>query len=292
MHFAVATFQRVFDVTPTRDVISLERLVDGLTRFLVKPETASAAERTAAQIEAARVAWRAGEHRAGPHWARLDKAGRAAEVAGLDPDSAVEAEALHLLEEARAAPKRDLRLWSPALYPEGARRGGEHVVHLSCLVLDYDVGVSVAEASATWEEYFHIVHTTWSHTPAVPKFRLILPLAEPVRPVDWRRVYGWAQERTGDAVDPTGKGVGTTFALPAVAAADRPRIAFSSPGPLFDARLDGLIDQPAEPPPEGIVPDEPNHFRTPIPGHATVTGSHGDEPDEDPWSSPDAFAWS
>ncbi|MEM8930842.1 MAG: hypothetical protein AAGE94_06695 [Acidobacteriota bacterium] len=293
MRFAIATFQRVFDVAPTRDVIGLERLVAGLTRFVVKPGTATSVERVVGRIESARSAIEAGEHRPGPQWSRLEAARRAAETEGRDPAVAITDAAEQLLKEARAAPKRDLRLWSPALYPPASRRGGEHVEHLSCLVLDYDVGVGVGDASATWEEFFHIVHTTWSHTVTVPKFRLILPLAAPVRPADWRRVYEWAQARTGDAVDPTGKGVGTTFALPAVASADQPRTAFSSPGPLLDARLEGLIDEPAEPPPDGLVPDEPNHFRLPIPGHSTVEGSLDDGVStDDPWASDGVFPWS
>lgn len=242
--FAVATFERVFDVEPTRDVVSLERLVAGLRRFLVKPET-----------------------RDHPN------------------------------------PKQDLRLWSPAHYPAGARRGSENVVHLSCLVLDYDSGVPVEEASATWEEYFHLIHSTWSHRPGHPKFRLVLPLAEPVRPADWPRVYGWAQERTGDRVDPTGKSVGTTFALPAVADAAMPRLALSRPGPLLDARVEGLVDEPADPPPgpssEEAQPDAPNHFRIPIPGNETVEGSLGwpaaddaaaADDGDDPWESA-SFPW-
>lgn len=292
MRFAVATFQRVFDVEPTRDVVGLERLVSGLTRFLVKPGTAASVERTLERIEDAWSAFREGTYRSGPHWTKLERARRSAESEGRDIDAAVGVEYRHLRTEAKSAPKRDLRLWSPALYPPDSRRGSENVIHLSCLVLDYDAGVEIGEASATWEQYFHIVHTTWSHTPETPKFRLALPFAAPVLPADWGRVYGWAQERTGHAVDPTGKSVGTTFALPAVADGERPRVAFSSPGPLLDARLEGLVDQAADPPPEGIVPDEPNHFRVPISGHSTVEGTHGDtvSTDDDPWSS--SFPWS
>lgn len=265
MRFAVATFQRVFDTSPNRDVIGLERLVKGLTTFMIKPKTRDAVAREVAHIEHAWSVFSAGDHVSGRYWSRLERARKA----GHDLD----AEYQHMLRDARAAPKRDLRLWSPALYPADVKRGSENVIHLSCLVLDYDSGSSVDQATELWQAWFHIVHSTWSHTPEHPKFRLILPLAEPVRPEDWYTVYGWAQERTAMTVDPTGKSVGSTFALPTTADAAQPRVAFSSPGPLLDARLEGLIERSAEPPPDDIEPREPNHFRIPIPGHDCVEGS-------------------
>lgn len=296
--FAVTTFERVFDVEPNRDVVSLERLSQALQRFLVKPETRTKVERAEARIRAAWEAFDAGEHRAGKAWTRLSKAARAAESAGEDPRAAARAERRQMLSEARSDPKRDLRLWSPAHYPPDSRRGSENVVHLSCVVLDYDGGTGIDEAAAAWQDAFHIVHTTWSHTPEVPKFRLILPLAEPVRPADWRTVYEWAEERAAGTVDPTGKSVGTTFALPAVPDAAVPRVAFARPGPLLDARLEGLINAAAEAPPEGVEPHGPNHFRIPIPGHRVVEGSHtapGDALEasadgDDPWDDA-AFPW-
>lgn len=214
--FAVSTFQRVWDVAPKVDVISLDTLVAGLQRFLIKGKTKD----------------------------------------GIDA-------------------KKDLRNWSPAYYLPGARRGGEQVIHLSCLVLDYDRGTPIAEASDCWQDSFHIVHSTWSFTPAKPKFRLILPLADPIRPEDWSRVYEWAEEKSGRVVDPTGKSLGTMFALPAVPGATTPRVAFCRNGPLLDARLEGLVDHVALPPPADLRSSEPNHFVIPIPGHASITGSYG-----------------
>ncbi|MEM8994784.1 MAG: hypothetical protein AAGF23_08335 [Acidobacteriota bacterium] len=295
MRFAVTTFQRVFDTVPNRDVVGLERLVRGLTTFVVKPKTEETVEREVARIEAAWRTLRDDGYAPGKYGSRLAQAGRRGESEG-DSDAA-QREFEHLVKEARSAPKRDLRLWSPTLYPEGAKRGGERVVHLSCLVLDYDSGVGIREATERFEEYFHIAHTTWSHTPRHPKFRVILPLAEPVHPADWRRVYDWAEARSGRAVDPTGKGVGTTFALPAVPAEDRTRAAYSRPGPLLDARLEGLLEHRAGPPPANVEPRGPNHFRIEIPGHRLVEGSFDGDDNRgaggdagDPWDAP--FPWS
>ena len=272
--FAVTTFERVFDVEPNRDVVSLERLSDGLQRFMVKPETRAKVARAESQIEAAWSDFTAGKHRSGKAWTRLSKAARKAEQSGDDPREAAEKEREQMHSEARSDPKRDLRLWSPAHYPPNSRRGSENVLHLSCVVLDYDSGLDIGEAAAAWQDYFHIVHTTWSHTPETPKYRLILPLAEPVRPADWRTVYEWAEERAAGTVDPTGKSIGTTFALPTVPDEAVPRVAFARPGPLLDARLEGLIDEAADPPEDGVAPYGPNHFRIPVPGHRVVEGSH------------------
>lgn len=276
--FAVTTFERVFDVEPNRDVVSLERLSGALQRFMVKPETRAKVARAESQIEAAWADFAAGKHRSGKAWTRLSKAARKAEESGDDPQKAAEREREQMLSEARSDPKRDLRLWSPAHYPPMSRRGSENVLHLSCVVLDYDTGLPIADAAAAWQDYFHIVHTTWSHTPEAPKYRLTLPLAEPVPPADWRGVYEWAEERaagtaSSGVVDPTGKSIGTTFALPTVADEAVPRVAFARPGPLLDARLEGLIDEPAEPPENGVEPHGPNHFRIPVPGHRVVEGS-------------------
>ena len=288
MRFAVTTFQRVFDTVPNRDVIGLERLVRGLTQFLVKPKTLEAVEREQARIKVAWQAFLKGEYASGKYWSRLAKAQRRGEA--INEADAAEREYRHMLKEVAAGPKRDLRLWSPTLYPAGAKRGGERVIHLSCLVLDYDAGVAIGEAAERFEEFFHIVHTTWSHTPEHPKFRLILPLAEPVHPADWRRVYEWAEKRSGHAIDPSGKSLGTTFALPTVPGKERPRVAFSSPGPLLDARVEGLLEHRVDGPPHDARPHEPNHFRIAIPGHALVEGSFGEEA-TDPWDEA-AFPWS
>lgn len=269
--FAIATFDRVFDSSPLRDVITIEELSRGLQRFIVKPKTRQTLEKAEKKIETAWRDYLTGEA-GGSTAASIRKAAALAEAKGEDPRKAAEEHYQHLLYEARAAPKRDLRLWSPALYTEGTKRGSENVIHLSCLVLDYDVNSTLAAASATWQDYFHLVHSTFSYTPEKQKFRLILPLAEPVLAADWQKVYEWAQERTGFTVDPTGKSIGSTFALPQVPDAVSPRIAWTRPGPLLDPVLEGLIEKPAAPPPR-LRATEPNHFRIPIPGKEIVEGS-------------------
>jgi hypothetical protein len=140
--------------------------------------------------------------------------------------------------------KKALRLWSPAWYT-GERRGRSGVAHLSCLVLDFDGGLSPEQASDLWGEHHHILHSTWSHRAEHPKFRLCMPLARPVLSADWARVWDWAQARCGGRADPAPNSPGSTFALPAVKAQDQPVLGWVQEGPLLDPLTMGLIAEEA-----------------------------------------------
>ncbi len=98
--------------------------------------------------------------------------------------------------------KGDLPLWSPAVYKPGAtRRCAAQVEAVCMLVLDYDDGTEIETAIGTWGAWAHVVYTTPSHSPEAPRFRVVLPLASPVHARDWGRVWRWAEQRTGRAID-------------------------------------------------------------------------------------------
>lgn len=242
--FAACTFTRVFDTTPLQDALTLDELVGALTRFELKPKVLEVIERDIRRADAALEAWRAGTEAQGKSASRLLKAANAARQAGEDVDAAVEAAHSKFVSDTHRSTKREIRLWSPALYRAGGRRETADVVHLSCLVLDYDSGVTPDDASAVWAPWFHVLHTTWSHTPERPKFRVCLPLLNPVLPEDWYAVYDWALERA-DGADPTGKSVGSTFALPVVPNRDWPREARVNRAPLLDPLSEGLVERAA-----------------------------------------------
>lgn len=160
--------------------------------------------------------------------------------------------------------KKALRLWSPAWY-SGDRRGSEGVAQLSCLVLDFDGGLQPQQASELFGEHLHVLHSTWSHRPERPKFRVCLPLAHPVPAADWSRVWEWGQERVGGRADPAPKSPGSTFALPAVVDAEHPRLGWLQEGPLLDPVALGLCS--AAPPPPLRVPEREHPFhRAGLPG--------------------------
>ena len=242
--FAACTFTRVFDTEPLQDVLTLEELTGALTRFELKPKLLAQVQRGVRRAEAAWAAWQAGETSQGRSWSRLERAANEARKAGEDVDEAVRAAFEKLLVDTRKWPKREMRLWSPAFFAPGARRETEGVVHLSSLVLDYDSGFPIDEASALWSPWYHVLHTTWSHTPELPKFRVVLPLLDPVRVEDWAAVYEWALARS-EGADPSGKSAGGTFALPVVPNREWPRMARVCRAPLLDPVGEGLVEDPA-----------------------------------------------
>ncbi|MCA9516042.1 MAG: hypothetical protein KC635_13955, partial [Myxococcales bacterium] len=258
LRLACATFQRVFDVHPAQDALTLAELTEALTRFIVKPKLKERIDHEVALVDAAvAVMATPGASASGKLAAALDKARRDAVAKGKDPGEAVRDKAEHLRADARRAAKRDMRLWAPLLFKPGGERDEADIEHVSCLVLDYDGGTPIDEASAAWRPYYHVVHTTWSHTPARPKLRLVLPLAAPIRPEDFRALFAWAEARTHFAVDPTGRGVSRAHAMPVTPSEDAPRQAIVAPGELLDPVTLGIVAAPSPvpvPPPEALVP--------------------------------------
>ncbi len=261
--FAIATFKRVFDVEPTRDVVTLDELTAGLTRFILKPKLARAIVRDIERIEKAYDAWCAGEVTGGRRYSTIARAGKS------DGPDGARAARDRLVRKAKARAKTDLRLWSPALYEEGGRRDSDSVIHVSCLVLDFDSGVGIDEVSADWARWYHILHTTWSHRPGYPKLRLVVPLAHPVAAADWRDVWEWAAERSNLANDPALKSPASTFALPATPHPRAPRDARVHGGALLSPLAEGLVADAADPPPD-LPPQEESHFRGTDPSERTI----------------------
>lgn len=251
--FAVCSFGRVFDVEPKQELLSLGELLRFASRFEVKPKVLQRMRKAVAKVERSLERVLDEAPGAGPVGVKLREAMRAAEADGGDPEAAARALAASLAHEARQGVKRDLRLWSPVLYRDGARRGSDGVLHVSCLVLDYDGGTRIEDASAAWSDWLHVAHSTWSFTEERHKFRVVLPLAYPVEPSDWEGVWNWAEARAGGPVDPSGRGVASTFAIPTVGAPGWPRRCIGNTGPLVDPLALGLISAPASAP--SSVPD-------------------------------------
>lgn len=113
--------------------------------------------------------------------------------------------------------KRLAPAWSPATYPPGATRGGEHVESVTALVLDVDDGTALDVVWGLWPAAARVLHTSWSHTAEHPKCRLVVPLANPVPAEGWLRVWTWASvhaSRRGVKADPSCKDPCRLFFLP------------------------------------------------------------------------------
>ncbi|HMV69307.1 MAG TPA: hypothetical protein PKA64_20865 [Myxococcota bacterium] len=143
----------------------------------------------------------------------------------------------------RVADKRALPAWSPAMFAPGATRRADAVRAVSCLVLDVDDG-DPEVAFAPWPGLLTVMHTTWSHRPEAPPFRVVLPLARPVPADRWGEAWAWAAVRTAIA-DPACKDPSRLYFRPAVPDAEAPRIASVQAGALLD--LVAML--PDDPPP-------------------------------------------
>jgi hypothetical protein len=286
--FAVVVFDRVFDTTPKQEVIALDTLIAGLLRFEVKREVHRNQRREVRRIHDNYDKWRTGEDWAGRIWRRLRTAEHAARANGEDINLAVKAKVDRLLKDAKGLAKKELRIWSPALYQEGKRRESQYVQHLSCLVLDYDEGMPIEWATDAWSDHLHVVHTTFSHTTETPKFRIALPLAHPVLAEDWPVFWSWAQHRSGMAIDPAPCAPSSTFALPATPDEGALRIAQVNPGRLLDPLNDSPITRTDVVPPLRVT-NPHSHFHGGAPDHTYIEVPRSLDPLDDPDALEDAF---
>lgn len=55
-----------------------------------------------------------------------------------------------------------------------------NVVSVSCLVLDYDDGITIEEVQEQLVGLMHIGYTSYSHSPEHHKFRIVIPLTQPI----------------------------------------------------------------------------------------------------------------
>jgi hypothetical protein len=281
LRFAVSSFDRVFDIDPKVEVVTLPVLIRGLLRFELKTKLVKKIETDLARTEAAWVSWQAGEYRAGKFYSALQRADKEAARSGTDRASAVSAAMDQLLKTAKGYAKSDLRLWAPTLYRTGGRRTKADVLHLSCLVLDYDGGFPMEEAQRHWSRWLHVLHTTWSHTPGQHKYRVVLPLAGPVPARDWRPVYHWAEDRVGGVVDLTMKGEAATFALPVTPH----RVSRVHDGELLNPVREGLIQGLAERPAPRPTPDGAYFAPEGVAGHEYITDTPFELDQEGAWEA-------
>lgn len=114
----------------------------------------------------------------------------------------------------RAESKDRLPLWSAATF-EGERRSKRAARLVHALVLDVDGGASVEDVASRWAGWEALIHTSWSHSEACPKFRVVLPLLRPVEASMWASVFRWAQMRSGGVVDEATKDPSRIWYAPA-----------------------------------------------------------------------------
>jgi hypothetical protein len=116
----------------------------------------------------------------------------------------------------QSADKLSGPLWSPTIYREGATRGNAGIVSMTAMVLDVDDGTPPEVVLRLWAGSCAVWHVSYSHTPGAPRYRVILPFAEPVPVALWPRVWQWAQVRSQGHLDPQTKDPARIYLLPIV----------------------------------------------------------------------------
>jgi len=132
--------------------------------------------------------------------------------------------------------KRRLRAFLPGPLKKGMTRRSDAVSCVNVLVADIDHGPAFDDGLALFAPYPRFGYTTWSHTEQDHRFRVAVLLQSGVPPEHWGRCWDWAQNRAGGCLDPSCRGVGRIYYLPALARPDSPHISASADldKPLLD----------------------------------------------------------
>lgn len=187
------------------------------------------------------------------HWYR-DLERTAVKARGVGADEAgvrrdIEARAVTIRDSIRRKVKELLAAWNSVAFKPNSLRIWSNALGVYTVNLDFDDGTSVEEAMAPWQHWPFLLHTTWSHTEDHPKFRIIVPMAEPVPSEGWLRVWHWASQMSGGHIDAKCKDVNRVYFRPAVQSVRSPyRFLIHDGGEPF-LRLDwrSLPSEPAFP---------------------------------------------
>jgi putative DNA primase/helicase len=128
--------------------------------------------------------------------------------------------------------KRDGRCWSPTQYTDGeTSRSNAGVTRISALVFDLDRMLPDTNRliGVCW-----IGHTTWSHRPDAPRWRVVIPLAMPAESSEWSHIWRRARAVFCPEADPACKDPSRAYWLPSSPAGIVP-VSSYHPGPLLDA---------------------------------------------------------
>ena len=110
---------------------------------------------------------------------------------------------------------KDGPLWSPTFYGSAVNRSKSNVLAMSCLVLDFDTGVSPEVFARGWDRFAYAMHTTFKHTTEHPRWRVVFPLARPISgeewPIAWQRL---TEHFGGGSADPVCKDASRIYYLP------------------------------------------------------------------------------
>jgi putative DNA primase/helicase len=97
-----------------------------------------------------------------------------------------------------AVSKNDIPLWSPTIF--NGKRSSSNAQYITMLVFDIDDGLTPFDSWRLFSDWAVLAHTSFSHKPNFHKYRIILPLANPVPAKEWNRASKWAFQFWADIV--------------------------------------------------------------------------------------------
>jgi hypothetical protein len=148
--------------------------------------------------------------------------------------------------------------WTPARF-EGNRKRKENLIHAGALLVDVDEAGDVDRVASALAKYATINHSTYKSTPAAPRCRAVLLLAEPIDARTYEQTWSVVAAHLvarGFGVDASAKDAGRLGFLPCVRPGAEYRFATTDGKPL-DARA-VLAAQPPPPKPARRLP-APEH---------------------------------
>ncbi|MES2025268.1 MAG: DUF927 domain-containing protein [Pseudomonadota bacterium] len=114
-----------------------------------------------------------------------------------------------------AQSKKDGLGWSPVSFVKGSTRKNENVVQVSMAVIDVDDGTAHELLLKRFSGYSCLIHSSFSHSSASEKYRVILPLSAPVPAHEWKQVWERINLLAGGCNDPATKDPARLYYKPA-----------------------------------------------------------------------------
>ena len=104
--------------------------------------------------------------------------------------------------------------FSPVTYRARANRGNDGVETITMAVFDVDGGVTPDAIKSLLGGFAYVLHSTWSHAPDKPSYRVIVPFTTPVLKQDWQQVWPRLNLFLGGINDPATKDPARIYYLP------------------------------------------------------------------------------
>lgn len=143
--------------------------------------------------------------------------------------------------------------WIPcSVLDQGGRRNQENMGQTHLLVLDIDTGMGLDDVKIRINGYEAVIHSTYSHSPEKPKWRVVLPLLTPIPAGDVGAIFDHFQERFDGLLDAScGHDSSRLFYLPACPSDAEHLFVFEHlKGQLLDPAP--LLNAPATATPNGL----------------------------------------